>query len=229
MKMRPYLSIRTGVAVVAVVVLAAAAVAWFQFRQADGARDGAGGAAWLAGESDFGGPFSLVDHTGRAVTEADFHGKSMLIYFGYTFCPDTCPAGLSSMTLALDLLPDKGASVVPIFITIDPERDTVAVLADYVEAFHPRLVGLTGTAEQIAAVAETYRAFYTKLAVAAGDDPDDYFMGHTNTAYLVGPDGKPLTTFSGASAPETMARGIEKFLTPPSPSAAGAGREKPRK
>ena len=80
-----------------------------------------------------------------------------------------------------------------------------------------------------AAVAETYRAFYTKLAVAAGDDPDDYFMGHTNTAYLVGPDGKPLTTFSGASAPETMARGIEKFLTPPSPSAAGAGREKPRK
>ena len=213
-------------AAVALAVLVAAAAVWLQFGQTDSDPGGTTKAAWISGETEFGGPFTLVDQTGKTVTEADFLGKFMRIYFGYTFCPDTCPVGLSNMTLAMDLLPDKGATVVPIFITIDPERDSVTVLAEYVGAFHPRLVGLTGTAKQIAAVAEVYRAFYTKLGGTADDDPDEYFMGHTNTAYLVGPDGKSLTTFSGASEPETIAAGLKKFVSLPRFSEALAGDEK---
>ncbi|MDP6814974.1 MAG: SCO family protein [Alphaproteobacteria bacterium] len=195
----------------AVAVIVAGVWGWRYLAPAGGPGR-AGDAAWLAGEGDFGGPFDMVDHRGRAVSDADFHGKFMLVYFGYTFCPDTCPVGLMNMTLALDLLPGNGAQVTPVFITIDPARDTPAVLADYVPAFHPNLVGLTGTAAQVAAVAKAFRVYYTKLKVAEGEDPDDYFMGHTNTTYLLGPDGKALTTFSGASEPETIAAGIRKFL-----------------
>lgn len=224
MKSRPRSLTPVVGAVVLMVVLAAAANVWFQSRSAGNEPDGNSGAAWLSGEKGFGGPFTLVNHHGKTVTEANFSGNFMLIYFGYTFCPDTCPVGLSNMTLAMDLLPDKGASITPVFITVDPERDTAELLADYVDAFHPRLVGLTGTAQQIAAVAEAYRAFYTKLAVAEGADPNEYFMGHTNTAYLVSPDGKGLTTFSGASEPETIAVGLREFISvPASASRAGSG------
>ncbi len=228
MKLTSRLLNRAVGAVVAVAVLAAAAAAWLQFRSADGELGNTSSAAWLSGEKDFGGSFTLVDHHGKTVTEADFSGKFMLIYFGYTFCPDTCPVGLSNIIRAMDLLADKGASITPVFITIDPERDTAEVLAGYVDAFHPRLVGLTGTGQQIAAVAEAYRVFFTKLDVAEYEDSDDYFMGHTNTTYLVGPDGKGLSTFSGASDPETIAVGLKKFLSMPA-SATLAGSEKPSK
>jgi protein SCO1/2 len=140
-----------------------------------------------------GGPFTLVDQTGKTVTEADFRGKWMLIYFGYTYCPDVCPTSLTTMVDALDQLGDKGKNVVPVFITVDPERDTPKQLADYVAAFSPRLVGLTGTPEQIAAAARAYRVYYAK---AKEGGSTAYLMDHSSIVYLVDPDGKFRQHFS---------------------------------
>ncbi len=136
-----------------------------------------------------GGPFTLMDHTGRPVTDADFRGKWMLIYFGYTYCPDVCPTSLTTMVDALDLLGEAGTKVVPVLITVDPERDTPAQLASYVAAFGPRVVGLTGTAEQIAAAAKAYRVYYAKAKPKAGDG-EVYLMDHSSIVYLVDPQGK---------------------------------------
>ena len=133
----------------------------------------AGGAAWFVlapatrsmagGEALVGGPFTLTDQHGAEVTEQDFAGRYMLIYFGYTYCPDFCPLSLANMTQALDLLPPEQAEqVVPIFITVDPERDTVEQLAEYAPLFHPRLVALTGSPEAIKAAAQAYRVYYSQ-------------------------------------------------------------------
>src|SRR5690349_7329011 len=104
------------------------------------------------GQAMVGGPFTLVDHTGKQVTDRDFRGRIMLVFFGFTFCPDVCPSGLQVIAAALDKLGPQAQKITPILITIDPERDTPAQLAAYVKSFHPRLVGLTGTPEEIAAV-----------------------------------------------------------------------------
>ncbi len=159
-----------------------------------------------------GGPFSLIDQTGKRVTEADFRGRYMLVFFGYTFCPDVCPVELQSMSAALDMLDQKtAAKVTPVFITIDPARDTVAVMAAYVKAFHPRLIGLTGTAEEIAAAARAYRIYYQKAAAEAADD-DSYLMDHSAIVYLMGPDGKYVAHFSPGTKPEAMAARLKDLL-----------------
>lgn len=207
----PTIMIRAAGAVVVVMMLVTAA-AGLQFRVDDGEARDTDFAVWLPGDRDFGDQFTLVDHNGNSVTEADFIGNFMLVYFGYSFCPDICQDHLSNIIAAMDLLPDKGASIVPVFITIDPERDTVEILANYVDGFHSRLIGLTGAAEQIAAFARIYDVSYTRLKAADDANPDDYSMAHTNTAYLVGPGGWGQTSFSGASAPEIIAEGVEKFL-----------------
>lgn len=142
-----------------------------------------------------GGPFALVDHTGKPVTDADFRGKWMLIYFGYTYCPDVCPTSLTTMVDALDLLGEAGAKVVPVLISVDPERDTPVKLASYVSAFGPRVVGLTGTAEQVAAAAKAYRVYYAKAKPKAGDG-EVYLMDHSSILYLVDPQGKFHQHFS---------------------------------
>jgi protein SCO1/2 len=153
-----------------------------------------------------GGAFSLVDETGKPVTERDFAGRWMLVYFGYTYCPDVCPTELGTMASALDLLPPAVAErVTPVFITIDPERDTPAQLADYVARFHPRLRGLGGTPEQVAEAARRYRVYFAKARRA---DAGDYLMDHSSFIYLVGPDGQVRSLFRPETTPEAMAKAV---------------------
>lgn len=159
-----------------------------------------------------GGPFTLAATSGRTVTPETYKGKYMLIYFGYTYCPDVCPTGLQTMAQALNALPAaKADRVQPLFITVDPERDTVEQLGAYVAAFHPRLVGLVGTPEQTAAVAKAYRVYYAKEK-GKEQEKDGYLMDHTAITYLMGPDGRFLTHFGHATAPEEMAKKLADLL-----------------
>jgi cytochrome oxidase Cu insertion factor (SCO1/SenC/PrrC family) len=155
-----------------------------------------------------GGPFNLVDGDGKPVSNADFRGKLMLIYFGYTHCPDACPTALQDMADALDKVgPDAAQQIAPIFITIDPERDTVGYIKGYAEQFDPRLVGLTGSADQVAAAARAYRVYFRKSTQDA-----DYLMDHSSIIYLMGRDGKFLGHFTHQTSPEQMAAAIKKSL-----------------
>ena len=175
---------RIAIGLAAVILIAVAAVI-AQQRLADSPRTG------TAPEVKIGGPFTLTDHTGRQVTEKDFQGKAMLIFFGYTFCPDVCPTSLTEISAAMDKLGPMAAQVVPILVSVDPERDTPEVLKDYVAHFHPSIVGLTGTQEQIKQAAKAYRVFYAKV-VDEGGDKDAYLMDHSSVIYLMGPNGKFL-------------------------------------
>lgn len=163
------------------------------------------------GTVNIGGPFTLTDQSGKVVTDADYRGKYMLIYFGYTYCPDVCPTSLSIMSNALDLLsPEQLDKVVPIFISIDPERDTPEALADFVPNFHDKLLGLSGTAEQTKAVAKAYKVYYAKVS---GDDKDGiYTMDHSSITYLMGPDGKYVAHFSHGTKAEVMAKRLAEIL-----------------
>lgn len=157
--------------------------AWAQQRTGDGAAPGA------ASQAANSAAFALIDHTGRAVTDRDFLGAYMLVFFGYTHCPDICPTDFMVVGEAMDLLGAAGDKVRPVFITIDPARDTVAVMADFVGHFHPRLLGLTGTREQIAAVAKRYRVRWRKFTVvedeAGGAAPRR--RPRTNTYWITRP------------------------------------------
>jgi len=156
-----------------------------------------------------GGPFNLVDQHGASITEADFRGHFTLIYFGYTYCPDVCPTELQSMSQAIDALGPAGEKVTPVFITIDPERDTVELLAGYAEHFHPRLLALTGSPEQVAAAAKAYRVYFKKVEQ---EGSTDYLMDHSSIVYLMGPDGGFLTHFSFGTGPDQMAEKIREYL-----------------
>ena len=156
-----------------------------------------------------GGDFTLVDQDGATRHTQDFRGKLMLVYFGYTYCPDACPTALQDMSRAIDLLGEKGDAVQPIFITIDPARDTVEQMKLYASNFHPRLIALTGTPEQIAEAAKGYRVYYEK---GKGIDAENYLMNHTGFIYLMGRDDKYLSHFSPDVTAEQMAAAIEKHL-----------------
>ena len=158
-----------------------------------------------------GGPFTLIDHTGRQVTDSDFKGKFMLIFFGYTYCPDICPTTLTEISDAVNMLGDQQEDVVPVFVTVDPERDTTEHLGEYVTFFHPRLVGLTGSLEQIADVARAYKIYFRKGEIP-DDDPGGYLVDHSSIAYLIGRDGDFVTHFSHGTTPEDMARRIRDHL-----------------
>jgi protein SCO1/2 len=145
------------------------------------------------GEAMIGGPFSLTDQNGRRVTSADFTGKYLLVFFGYTYCPDLCPTELQVMTEAVERMGARGDVIQPIFISFDPQRDTPETLKAYVENFSPRLVGLTGSEEEIAAVAKAYRVYYRKVENGGASD---YLMDHSTIVYLMGPDGKFIKHFS---------------------------------
>lgn len=146
----------------------------------------------LAG-ARIGGPFSLVNQDGKAVTEADLKGKYSLVYFGYTYCPDVCPVDLQYLMNGYRQFekaePAEAAKVQPVFITVDPARDTPENIKKFVGQFHPKLMGLTGSEQNIAAVAKKYAVAYSKVK---GSTPDDYLMSHLQIAYLMGPDGKPI-------------------------------------
>tara|TARA_R110001592_G_C13183701_1_gene751285 strand:+ start:5391 stop:6065 length:675 start_codon:yes stop_codon:yes gene_type:complete len=160
--------------------------------------------------------FTLTDHHGRTVTEQDFHGRWQLVFFGFTFCPDVCPTTLSVMAQVLDTLGDDAKRLAPLFITVDPERDTPEVLAEYVGAFHPNIVGLTGTSEQIKLAAKSFRVFYGKTEKA--EAPGGYVVGHSGYMYLMTPDGSYDAVFSeNLHPPEKIAIEIQKRLQNESP------------
>jgi protein SCO1 len=162
----------------------------------------------------FGGPFALTDHTGRRVTDQDFRGSWLLVQFGYTGCPDLCPLSLDTLARALDLLgPAAAARVQPLFVTVDPARDTPGALAAFVPAFHPRLVGLTGSEPEIRAVAKAYRVHRRKVLTDPAR-PDDYLIDHGSFTYLMGPDGRFVTLFPYGTPAERMAEVIGGYLEP---------------
>ena len=163
-----------------------------------------------SGTPSIGGPFALTDQMGLRVTNEKFAGKYMLIYFGFTFCPDVCPTELQVMSGAVDALGTDGAKVQPIFVTVDPERDTPEVLARYVKQFSPRLIGLTGSPQDIAKITEEYRVYYEK--VKDDSSSGDYSMDHSSIIYLMGPDGGFLTFFPPGTSPEEMAEKIKTFM-----------------
>ncbi len=168
-------------------------------------------------EKLFGGAFSLVDHDGRQRTDRDFSGKFLLIYFGYTYCPSICPTNLAHMADALKRLGPAGKRVQPVFITIDPGRDTPMQIRDYVKNFDDRFIGLTGTEAQIRDVARKYRVHRRKVrdpdaGTDGRNDKDAYLVDHSSITHLVGPDGKFVTLFPHDTTGEVMALRMRKYL-----------------
>lgn len=148
-----------------------------------------------------GGSFALKNHLNEAVTEEDFKGKYMIVYFGYTYCPDVCPMDLQIMADSLSYLNTQQLEQIsPVFVTVDPERDTVEVMAEYVKYFHEDLVGLTGTVEQIEVIKKAYRVYAAKA-----DDSRDYLVDHTSYTYFMDIDGSLLQHFNHGEEPEQMA------------------------
>jgi protein SCO1/2 len=152
----------------------------------------------------------LTDQTGKRVSDKDFKGRYMLVFFGYTNCPDICPSGLQVMSAALDKLGHRADDVVPILITLDPAQDTPQKLAAYVKSFHPRLVGLTGSDVEIAATAKAYRVFYQK--VPDEQDPTRYSIDHSAIFYLMGKDGTLLAPIPHTTDVAQLALAIDKAL-----------------
>jgi len=164
----------------------------------------------VVGQALIGGPFALTDHTGKRVTDQDFRGRYTLVLFGFTFCPDICPSALQVISAALDKLGPKADRFVPILITVDPERDTPMQLASYVQSFHPRLVGLTGTPAEVDAVVKAYRVYVRKVT-----DPKStagYSIDHTSLIYVMGPDGAYVTHFAHTTNADAMAERLAKLL-----------------
>jgi len=162
-------------------------------------------------QPSIGGAFTLAGPDGKPVTDRDFRGRYMLVYFGYTTCPDVCPTTLSEMASALDKLGPKAARVQPLFITVDPARDTPAVMRQYTAAFSPRLEGLTGTPEQVKAVAQEYRVYYARHDTGPG--PNDYGMDHSSVLYLMGPDGAFVAPLRADEDAAAMAADIAKHVS----------------
>jgi protein SCO1/2 len=162
----------------------------------------------MYGRGPIGEPFTLTDQTGKQRSDTDFRGKLMIVYFGYTYCPDVCPTDLMAITQALDALGPAAEAVQPVFITIDPERDT-KVLADYVSAFHHSLVGLTGSPEEIRKVANSYKAFYVKVQ---DERSGDYSIDHAGVIYLMGRNGEYLGFMPPQTNPNRLTEVLRKSL-----------------
>lgn len=159
-----------------------------------------------------GGRFILQNHTGEFVTDQHFRGRFMLVTFGYTFCPDICPTNLINMTEALDFLEGDSEKIAAIFITVDPERDTVRQLNGYMTAFHPDMIGLTGSSEMVERIAAGYKVVFERHKPEPGDEADEYAVDHTASIFLMGPDGKFLVKFAHGMAPDAMASRIREFF-----------------
>ncbi len=173
----------------------------------------AGRIGWGAlpgGRPSIGGPFTLVDQDGRTVTSDSLKGKPTLIYFGFTYCPDVCPTSLLLMETAIEKLgPDAASKVNLVLITIDPERDTPALLKGYVTNFGPTFIGLTGTPEQVAAAARAYRVYYQKVP---GKDGGPYLMDHSSIVYLLDRNGRFVTHFTHDAKAEAIATAVGRLL-----------------
>ncbi|MGH8672601.1 MAG: SCO family protein [Burkholderiales bacterium] len=156
-----------------------------------------------------GAAFSLIDHTGKRVSDRDFGSRYKLIFFGFTHCPDICPTTLYNVAQVMGLLGKEGARVVPLFITVDPQRDTPAVLAQYVTQFHPSIVGLSGSKEEIRRVADGYHVYFAEVKSEQGDD---YLMDHTASTFLVAPDGGYRAIFVPGTPADAMAAAIRRHI-----------------
>jgi protein SCO1/2 len=167
------------------------------------------GAAGTLLASAIGGPFRLVDQNGKMVTDADLKGKWSLVYFGYTHCPDACPTALNDIAIALDELGPQRNAVRPVFVTVDPERDTPEVLKSYVTAFDAPILALSGTPEEIARAAKGYRVYYAKHPEAGGD----YSMDHSSVIYVMDPEGRFTASFTQENSPEEIAERLKKLLS----------------
>ena len=166
------------------------------------------GKSVVTGRADVGGPFQLIDQTGKPVSDADFRGRYMLIYFGYSFCPDVCPTTLAVMAQALEKLGPEARRVTPVFITIDPERDSPKVLADYMKAFGPNFVGLTGSDAAIKDAEKKYRVYAVKKPLGKGA----YGMDHSSVLYLMGPNGKLISFYDEAISPDNLAKELRQKI-----------------
>ena len=164
--------------------------------------------AVAGGVSQIGGPFSLLDSGGKTVTDADVITAPSLVYFGYTFCPDVCPMDTIRNAEAVDVLEENGKITTPVFISIDPKRDTPEVVGDYAEAIHPRMIGLTGTADQVKAASRAYRTYYK-----AHDGDDEYYLvDHSTMTYLVLPEHGVVEFFRRDVGPEALAAKAACFI-----------------
>jgi len=163
-----------------------------------------------SGKALVGGPFELTNQDGKRVKSADFAGKYMLVVFGYTYCPDICPSELQVVSAALDELGPAAERIQPVFVTVDPSRDTPEVMKDYVANFHPGFVGLTGSEDDVAGIAKAYRVYYRKVDPTGPDIP--YLMDHTTLVYLMGPDGDYVTHFAYGTNVAGMVEGLRKAL-----------------
>lgn len=202
----------------AVVTALLVVTAWFAlFRTADDPFAQCRASSVAGGAGAIGGPFTLVDETGRTVTEADVFVRPALVYFGYTFCPDVCPLDTARNAEAVDILEEMGYEVTPVFISIDPARDTPEVLAEFTDHVHPRMIGLTGTPEQVAAASRAYRTFYRKQ----DGDPEYYLVDHSTFTYLVLPKTGFAEFFRREDTPEAIAARVACFLD--AARSAGAG------
>ena len=169
-----------------------------------------GVASVATGETvSLGGPFSLTDQNQMLRTEKDFGGKYTLVFFGYTYCPDVCPATLAIMGAALDKMGSRGDRIVPLFITVDPKRDTPAKIKSYLSSFGSRFVGLTGTPDQIATVAKEYRVYYREHPA---EDGGAYTVDHSGVVYLMDPNGKFIANYSLDTSPDMLAADLLKRL-----------------
>jgi len=198
--------VRTPVAFVPYALMLAAVIGGLLWHEGDQVA-GLGGTV-ATGTAQVGGPFALADQDGKARTQADFRGRFMLVYFGYSFCPDVCPTTLAMMADALGKLGPRRARVVPVFVSIDPARDTPKVLKDYLKSFGPDFVGLTGSAGQVAAAANAYHVYYARHPLPGGS----YAMDHSGVIYLMGPDGRFVTYYEDQIGPGGLAKDLAKRL-----------------
>ena len=195
-----------GVAAAAVAALVGGSFLYIQMRQSGDAFAECRQGQFAGG--DIGGPFSLVNTAGQTVTEKEVLTKPSLVYFGYTFCPDVCPLDMQRNVEAVDLLDERGVDVTPVFISIDPERDTPQALADYASNMHPKLVALTGSADQVKAAAQAYKTVYKKRET--GDEY--YLMDHMTFTYLMLPGEGFVDFFRRDITSEQMAESVACFV-----------------
>lgn len=199
---------RLGLVAIGAAAALATAVALTTLRGAAPDRYAACRAGQVTGAADIGGPFTLVDANGQTVTDADVITEPSLLYFGYTFCPDVCPLDTARNAAAVDILESRGQIVQPVFISIDPERDTPAAVGAFAANVHPRMVGLTGSPEQVRAASRAYRTFYSRQ----DGDPEFYLIDHSTHSYLVLPGDGFVGFFPRALSPLEVADRIGCFL-----------------
>ena len=197
-----------GLAVAAVIAVVGGSLAWTFLRAPEDVFAECRGSVVATGTASIGGPFTLVSETGTTVTEADVFTKPSLVYFGYTFCPDICPFDAARNADAVDILTELGYDVQPVFISIDPARDTPERLADFTDFMHPDMIGLTGSEEQVRAALQAYKTYYRKQD---GDD-EFYLVDHSTFTYLVLPEQGFVEFFRRETTPEEMAETTSCFI-----------------